>query len=107
MRKGLVKIHLYAGRRNPEWLLTEKDTDEFFYLWNKAAESEQPFKIVSKLGYAGCMLIVADAQYYIYNGKAALMKNNTSLVVKEDITGAMETLLLKHAPDEVKQQLEK
>lgn len=104
--KALVKIHLYSGRRNPEWFLTEKDTDEFLLLWDKAAKSKQKYEPVSKLGYAGCFVFIEEKKLFVYNGLAVLFENNIAVEVKEDVGKKMEKLLIGCGPGEVRERVE-
>lgn len=103
--QALVKIHLYSGRRNPEWLLSEKDTGEFLRLCQQAKSSSKKYKPVSKLGYAGCLLFINEKKFFVYDGLAVLFEGDKVVMLKDDKDHLMEKLLISFAPEEVKEKV--
>ena len=101
-----AEAFVFSGRQNPQWILTEKQADDWKNLWQGASPSDKEVQRTSKLGYTGCRLQCNEHSYWIIFDGCVSFYDQQQVISKEDTGRAMEYFLLNTATKEEKEILQ-
>lgn len=90
--------HIYSGRPDPGWELSDKQAEEAWRIWNSLKEASFREGFPSILGYRGISITCEDGrQFFTYKEKARAEINNIT-TWKSDESRLFEKFLLSTAP---------
>ena len=90
--------HIYSGRPDPGWELTDKQAKEALRIWNSLKVTSFREGFPSFLGYRGISITCEDGrQFFAYNEKARAEINNVT-TWKPDESRVFEKFLISTAP---------
>jgi hypothetical protein len=96
---------LYAGKPDPEWMLSGEQQEAWMKLWKQAPLLNRKLIIPSVLGYKGCRLQHNEHSHWqLYNGCVSYADKEV-ILNKKDQDRQMEFFLLSTAPEEVTEML--
>ena len=95
--KAICRI--YSGRRDPEWVLSDRQIKEVEKIWDGLEETDDREEFPSFLGYRGIGIVCeSKREYFVYNGRARGVIEN-KIIWKSDEAGRLEKFLLSTAPE--------
>jgi hypothetical protein len=97
---------VFSGRQNPQWILTEKQANDWMDLWQTALHSNKDVQRPSKLGYTGCRLQFNEHSYWLIHDSCVSFYDEGQVISKEDAGREMEFFLLHTATKEEKEILQ-
>jgi hypothetical protein len=93
-------VFVFSGRQNPQWILSEKQANDWMVLWQAASHSNKDAQCPSRLGYTGCRLQLNEHSHWlIFNGCVSFY-DKEKVISKKDADRQMEFFLLHTAPKE-------
>jgi hypothetical protein len=100
-----AEAFVFSGRPNPQWILTEKQADDWMDRWQAAPSSSKEVERPSRLGYTGCKLQFNEHSYWLIADSCVSFYDKGQVISKEDVGREMEYFLLHTATKEEKEIL--